>query len=194
VSEAAIGLVGAVIGGLLTAGSGWLAEWQRNRRQDRRDDTTEARALRQAVRLLSYELTASVGELSSALENQAWWSRAAYELPTTQWERYAGVISDSEKVNDVMWGVLSTAYLSIIDANARIAAREHRAREQRGPLSFTMEDDTFVLGARNTVEMAQIVLDDIAADRMRDDMRDYYWEQRRRWAPPTGDGDASDGS
>lgn len=122
--QAVTGLVGAVIGGVLTAGSNIGLEWTRNRRLESASQRRHEQEFREAARLIDEELIAAIETLQAA-EMQHTWPLQTQQLPTQTWQHYAPVIARSD-ISEDAWSWLADTYLTIREANARILAADHQ--------------------------------------------------------------------
>jgi hypothetical protein len=115
VEQAIFGLIGVVVGAVLTGGVEW---WRERRRENLAGHAT--------LRLLRHELTRARGILAATKNNRVWWPQP-WTLPTALWldERklLASVIDRDED-----WFVISNAFFELEDLNLYLAA----LREQHG--------------------------------------------------------------
>jgi hypothetical protein len=113
-AAAAIGAFGAVVGGVLTAGSSFLIE----RSRTTRDSEAMAREGRRAARLVVEELTRIERTLVRAAESGLTWPRSR-DLPRNQWRTYRGVLASH--TGEEAWRLVAAAYELADDANWRAA-------------------------------------------------------------------------
>ena len=111
--EAAIfGLVGVIIGGVITAGSNYLLERRRERAISQRESRNQAIEIRRAARLIDAELLRARAAASIAIKNKHWWIPDA-KLKTEAWEKYCSVIAPVLSYGD--WVAVVKAVLAIDD-------------------------------------------------------------------------------
>jgi hypothetical protein len=79
VEQAVFGLIGVIVGALITGGVGWTL----GRRREQRD-------VRAAARLLRNDLVKAEGMLSHTLQQRRWWPRD-WELPLASGARSGGI-------------------------------------------------------------------------------------------------------
>jgi hypothetical protein len=99
VTEAIIGLVGVIVGAVVTAGLDWL-------RQSRR----EAAEAIVARRLVGLELTLALNMLRIAHADGRWWPDAI-RLRTDAWEAHKSILAASMPEQE--WSMLATAFVGI---------------------------------------------------------------------------------
>lgn len=107
-SEAAIGLVGVLLGGIIAAGSQWLRE----RTNTRREKAT-------ASRLIQSELGDAVAAINFATKTNKWWPN---DLSRADWDRYVAVLT----------GALSMKEWLVVLAGHDAVERMNRTREAHG--------------------------------------------------------------
>jgi hypothetical protein len=118
-SQLLVGLVGVIVGGLVTGLAGWLVDVSRGRRTRRRE-------LKRAARLIEEELYQDLCVLRNGVEEQRhWWVHAGDQLRTARWDEYEAVFADAE-VPDELWGELECSYQIIRELNAAAVARAGR--------------------------------------------------------------------
>jgi gas vesicle protein len=101
---AAFGLLGVIVGGLITAVSTYLLDERRStreREQEERDGSTE---IKRAARMIDADLSAASAFSSIACENNYYWSSGSVPLKLKGWDDYAAIIASA---------VLSDAWLKI---------------------------------------------------------------------------------
>lgn len=143
-NEAVIGLIGAVVGGGLTAGSNFLVEWQRLRGAREHRQADEDRQHDQAARLVAEELFEIECVIDIAMEAHAWWPLGT-TLPTERWDTYAPTIALG---NNEVWSWASNAYDAVKRQNLEVAY--HRERGDQPPWTQGTLYDLHILGV--TVE------------------------------------------
>jgi hypothetical protein len=111
---AIFGLVGVVVGGLLTAISNYFLDKAKDRRQQRKEDRAHQVQVRTAVRLLYDDLDRAVAVGETLMEKKKWWismsppnadtwlkfrGELALELPEDVWDQVSGGIGIIETWN-----------------------------------------------------------------------------------------------
>jgi hypothetical protein len=74
---AASGLLGVIVGGLITAGSSYLLDKRRERREREREERQAATELKRAARMLSANLQVFRSDVESVLSVKGWWAYQA---------------------------------------------------------------------------------------------------------------------
>jgi hypothetical protein len=110
---ALIGLLGVVVGGVLTGLVQGVAQWLRER--------AEARA---AIRLLHLELLDAKWVLSTSLEHDDA-ARLKGAIPVERWSQFSGLIA--KKASGSRWRVLAAAYGPLVALRADSEFNESRA-------------------------------------------------------------------
>jgi hypothetical protein len=111
------GLLGAIIGGGLTAGSTYIAETQRIREVRRERSTSDTKEYTQAARLVVEELLDTLFTADEALESCEWWP-TDYVLRHSTWDTYAPVLALGD---DNVWGWVAGAYEVVFQMNRHVA-------------------------------------------------------------------------
>jgi hypothetical protein len=156
--EATFGLIGVVVGALVTGGVTWTLA----RRREQRD-------VRAAARLLRNDLLKAEGMLSHALNESRWWPRDR-ELPTSLWrEERRYLAAELENFDD--WEPIGRAFTELEELSLYVEVRSLEA--DLGALSVEyrpVSDDETVEGARELVRRGLARLDYVVgADRSRAD-------------------------
>lgn len=113
---AIFGLVGVVIGGLITAGSNFLIERRRDRLMAGRTRQKEIQELKQAARLVEAELRQAETSSSVSVSRKRWWPAEAGPLEKNSWAQYRGVLALHLSAED--WKCVATAFEFIHGINA----------------------------------------------------------------------------
>jgi hypothetical protein len=146
--QAITGLIGAVVGGSLTAGSNLTLEWIRNRRADGQALDERARSLREAVRLVDDELVSCI-EVLAAAELKGQWPKPSELLSTDRWSTYAPMIARSD-VAEGAWALLTDTYQTVREANGRILNADLNGREKLDEKALK-----YLQGVRSAIELGQ---------------------------------------
>jgi hypothetical protein len=141
VAEAIFGLVGVIVGAVVTGGVEFVAERRR-----------EAALLRKAARLVEAELDEAATIFEGALEDGKLWSGSNRpEVPS--WREYAPVLAEGLDTDD--WGVVEAAA-----AITRMAAR----REPDQPLTPLGLGRHQVQDGYKVIKQAALILSRVAGD------------------------------
>jgi hypothetical protein len=112
VAEVAFGLVGVIIGGLITA----AANWQIERRREAREAAQRERNARTARRLIGDEIDTLAGAYAE-FAGRGRMPEKPYEVqyffPREQWERYKETLASSIE-DEVLWHGLVTFYFNVL--------------------------------------------------------------------------------
>ena len=131
--SAIFGLVGVIVGGLITAGSNFVLA----RRQERASTATESRIhaadLKRAARLIDLELLYAQAAAVRFIEKRRWWSEDL-ELVTESWQQYRAIVAPELSWDD--WHGLATAALAV----DQMRALQAMARRE-GLLYHTITED-----------------------------------------------------
>jgi hypothetical protein len=119
---ALIGAVGAVIGGVLTAGSNLLIETTRRRADRRAARDRDSRELRKATRLVLEELSEIDRTIQDAAKTQLTWPSQDRQLPAFAWREYRGILATH--VVDEAWRWVAAAYEEANSLNWRVIELE----------------------------------------------------------------------
>lgn len=96
-SDAVVGLVGVVVGAVVTGGITAVGSWRARRR-----------AARAALRLIHGDLMQGLLLMEEATDSGQWWLPPA-ELPTTRWERHREALAGSQLSFDE-WTTLDATF------------------------------------------------------------------------------------
>ncbi len=124
-SDAVVGLIGAVVGGALASGSNWLLEHFRAKREDDRARSRENRELIQVARLLSDELTVAIATMRVA-RDQGSWPATPVGVVTRHWHEHKGTLARLvSPEREEAWEVVSSAYEALELESRRSADSRH---------------------------------------------------------------------
>jgi hypothetical protein len=111
ITVAAIGLLGVLIGGVITAGANFVLAVRRERVDARRDDRSHAIEVRRASRLIVFELLGAAATVKSCVEKRQWWVTPHIQLKTEAWQKYSDVIAPA--LSETEWFAVSKAFMEI---------------------------------------------------------------------------------
>lgn len=111
-TPAFFGLVGVIVGGILTAGSNYLLDRRRERAINQRDNRNYAIEIKRAARLVDAELMRARGAVRIVIKNKGWWIPDT-KLKTEAWEKYGATLAPALSYSD--WAAVMTGVLAIDD-------------------------------------------------------------------------------
>jgi hypothetical protein len=133
--EAIFGLLGVVVGGLITAGSSYLLDRRRERGDREREGRSHDIEIKRAARLIDAELLHAQAAASLWIEKRRWWIADASPLATEAFQKYGGVIAPH--LSDDAWLHLLVA----VDAVEHIKIA-HRWASETGVLDKDVSEKT----------------------------------------------------
>lgn len=90
VIPALFGLLGVIIGGIITAGANYLLDRRRELTANRRDERDHAIEVKRAARLIDIEILRVAASLKIVIDSKHW----SNAKPTTEaWQKYGAVIA-----------------------------------------------------------------------------------------------------
>lgn len=134
-SEAIFGLLGVLLGGIITAGSAYLLDRRRERADREREIRNHAIELKRAARLIDFELLRAQSAASICVEKRRWWSGDVSPLSTEAWQKNSSIIAPH--LSDQAWGGVTTA----VEAVDHIAQARELAFEL-GQVAEAVSDGT----------------------------------------------------
>jgi hypothetical protein len=105
---AIFGLLGVVIGALLTAGSTYLLEIRREEREIAKEDRDRAEELRKAARLVQYDLSSGSAAVKKAADEGRFFRFSNDPLAESSWPTVKTVFARSE-LSTAQWNALTIA-------------------------------------------------------------------------------------
>ena len=106
-SVAIIGLVGVLIGAIITAGSNYLVADRRERADRERESRNRAIEIRRASRLIDADLVRAQAACVMMIDKRHWWPDDVSPLTLEGWQQYRGVIAP--EVSYAAWSALMVA-------------------------------------------------------------------------------------
>ena len=107
---AIFGLVGVIVGGIITAGSNYVLAVRRERADRDRDSRASAIEVRRAARLIAVELARAQAVATFAINERRWIDE---NLTTEAWQKYAATIApilSNEAWSDVWLAIVALEY------------------------------------------------------------------------------------
>jgi hypothetical protein len=128
-----IGLLGTVVGGLLTVLANLLNERARARREREAADAQAARERLRAGRLVEAELRDAAEAIAQATRVGRYWLDGGGRLATPAWQQHAGLLAGSLPASE--WAAVANAQTALHGVRLIVADRSaHAAPGQRAPV------------------------------------------------------------
>src|SRR5664280_1034399 len=105
---AIFGLVGVIVGGIITAGSNYVLAVRRERADRDRDSRASAIEVKRAARLIAMELARAQAVATFAINERHWIDE---NLTTEAWQKYAATIAPI--LSNEAWGDVSIAFVAL---------------------------------------------------------------------------------
>lgn len=99
--EAIFGLLGVILGGIITAGSTYLLDRRRERADRERESRNHAIEIKRAARLIDAELLRAQAAASICVGKRHWWSADLPPLSTEAWQKDSAIIATH--LSDQAW-------------------------------------------------------------------------------------------
>lgn len=148
---AVFGLVGVIIGGLITAGSSYLIERRRDRISAESNERVHALKVRQAARLIDAELERAEISANVAVLRKRWWPDESGPLELDSWNQYRAVIALALPYAD--WHLIARAIEFVHGINnGRAAAVRENGPNPEGPTMPLSEWNKIPFGIRYVSE------------------------------------------
>jgi hypothetical protein len=112
---AAFGLLGVLVGGLITAGSSYLLDERRSKREREREERDRSTEIKRAARMIDADLSAASASASIARENDRYWSSGNAPLKLKGWDDYAAIIApavSSDAWSKIRFGIKAVRALN----------------------------------------------------------------------------------
>jgi hypothetical protein len=117
-SDAVVGLIGALFGALASSGTSYFLDQAKDRRANRAAKAEHARQARIAFRLVGQELRVLTLKVPSETE---WW-----KLPTPAWDAWGGLLA--AELPEEAFGPLASAYVSLKGGGMKGAVADNISR------------------------------------------------------------------
>ena len=111
ITVAGIGLLGVLIGGIITAGANFVLAVRRERVDARRDALSHAIEVKRASRLIIFELLGAEATVKICVEKRHRWVNPHIQLKTEAWQKYSDVIAPA--LSEIEWLAVSKAFAMI---------------------------------------------------------------------------------
>lgn len=123
---AAFGLIGVIVGGLITAGSAFLLERRREKREREREQRIHDTEVRTAARLVELDVRLAHACAEISVKSLKWSPLPLEPLTWHHWDKYRATLAS--ELSTVEWGVVVTCVEMISQMNYR---REQARRENK---------------------------------------------------------------
>jgi hypothetical protein len=87
------GLVGVIVGGIITAGSNYLLYQKRVQTERERDSRNHAIEIRGTSRLIDADLSRAIAVARICIDERHWWSPDVQPLTLEGWEQHRGIVA-----------------------------------------------------------------------------------------------------
>jgi hypothetical protein len=124
---AAFGLLGVIVGGLITAGSSYLLDERRSKREREREEQNRLIEIKRAARLIDLDLLTATAYATLAFKNDRYWSSTDSPLKIKAWDDYAAVLApaaSSDVWNKIRLGINAVQHLNAYRASDAVASGE----------------------------------------------------------------------
>ena len=98
---AAFGLLGVVVGGLITAVSSYLLDEKRGEREREREERNRSIEIKRAARMIDADFSLAEAYANVALEGNRYWSSTDAHLEFEGWDDYAAILAPA--VSSDVW-------------------------------------------------------------------------------------------
>jgi hypothetical protein len=109
------GLVGVIVGGIITAVSNYLLYQKREKTERKRDRHNRVIEIKRASRLIDADLSWAQAAANICVEKKHWWSAVAPPLSVEGWQQYRGIIAPELSSN--AWRAVSVAVEAVHHLN-----------------------------------------------------------------------------
>ena len=110
ITVALIGLVGVLVGGIITTGADWILAVRREKAGADRDRRNRAIEVKRAARMIGTELFVAMAAAQICVKKKYWWS-ADVPLKTEEWQRYSKVVAPD--LSDTEWNAVVAAFMAV---------------------------------------------------------------------------------
>ena len=111
-SPAIFGLVGVIIGGLITSGTSYWLETRKDKREQEKESRIRAATLRQAARLIDEEFTTALHAIQFSVEDKRWDSDVSrLETMIVTWEEHKKLLAMELSTSE--WKAAFVAHIGV---------------------------------------------------------------------------------
>jgi hypothetical protein len=98
---AAFGLLGVIVGGVITAVSSYLLDERRSEREREREERDRSTEIKRAARMIDADFSTALALATVALEDNRYWRSAYAPLKFKGWDDYAAILAPA--VSSEVW-------------------------------------------------------------------------------------------
>ncbi len=137
---AAFGFVGVIVGGLITAGSSYLLDERRSKREREREERDRLTEIKRAARMIDLDLLTAAGHATFAHKNNCYWSSRDSPLNLEGWNDYAAILAPAASTD--VWSKIRLGINAVRHLNEYRAFDASASGEECfPPLSNTLKTD-----------------------------------------------------
>lgn len=113
--SAIFGLIGVIVGGIITAGSNYLIESRRERAVMKRDSHNYTIEIKRAARLIADDLSRGIAAARICIDKRHWWSTDVRPLTIEGWQQNRGIVA--AELSDDAWLAVRIAVEAVDNLN-----------------------------------------------------------------------------
>jgi hypothetical protein len=137
---AAFGLIGVIVGGLITAGSCYLLDERRSKREREREERNRLTEIKRAARMIDLDLLTAAGHATFAHKNNRYWGPGDSPLKLKGWDDYAAILAPAASTD--VWSKIRLGINAVRHLNEYRALDASTSDEECfPPLSNTLKSD-----------------------------------------------------
>ena len=110
-SPAIFGLVGVIIGGLITSGTSYWLETRKDKREQEKESRIRAATLRQAARLVDEEFWLALGEIQLLVAKKRWAADSGLESMRVIWDEHKTILAT--ELSTSVWRKVFMAHVMV---------------------------------------------------------------------------------
>ena len=123
---AAFGLIGVIVGGLITAGSAFILEQRREQGEQQKEQRTHDTEVRTAARLVDLDFRIARACAKISIQHLEWYDTPREPLTCQHWDKYRATLASELPLDD--WITVLTCVLSVSEMSFH---REQVRRENK---------------------------------------------------------------
>lgn len=139
------GLVGVIVGGIITAGSNYLLYQKHEQTERERDSRNHTIEIRRASRLIDADLSRAAAAARICIDKRHWWSPDVRPLTMEGWQQHRGIIAT--ELSDNAWLAVRVAVEAVdnlktgrcIGIELGLSTINDKTVEQIGPMLNDIE-------------------------------------------------------
>lgn len=148
---AAFGLIGVIVGGLITAGSAFLLEQRREARQQEKEQRTHDTELRTAARLVELDFRIARACVKNSVRDLEWCDHPREPLTCEHWDTYKAAFASELSLDD--WVTLAISVVTI----SELSYWREQARHQN-KMAIGKETAESLQPQMKRIEKGQVIL------------------------------------